>query len=231
MKKFYFLALAALVLSLAACGPKVIEKKFEKTNFATVTVEGSGKYGVKDVVSGREILPQSFDNIGYYYSGFFTAKDNTGVQLFDEAGKCVISAQEQISAKDGYFEFSTAKTSKGSGTKGIYLIKTGKTISGVFDTMEVDKAGNVVITATVGGEKLYGAYSPQSELIIPLEYPYFIFDGENYNVAKNKNPKFPMVDKKGKINWRQAEALVLDKEGKQVKKLTAAQAKKIFEAK
>ena len=63
MKKFYFLALAALVLSLAACGPKVIEKKFEKTNFATVTVEGSGKYGVKDVVSGREILPQSFDNI------------------------------------------------------------------------------------------------------------------------------------------------------------------------
>ena len=41
MKKFYFLALAALVLSLAACGPKVIEKKFEKTNFATVTVEGS----------------------------------------------------------------------------------------------------------------------------------------------------------------------------------------------
>ena len=65
-----------------------IEKKFEKTNFATVTVEGSGKYGVKDVVSGREILPQSFDNIGYYYSGFFTAKDNTAIRRRRECPEC-----------------------------------------------------------------------------------------------------------------------------------------------
>ena len=137
MKKFYFLALAALVLSLASCGPKVIEKKFEKTNFATVTVEGSGKYGVKDVVSGREILPQSFDNIGYYYSGFFTAKDNTGVQLFDKDGKCVIPAQEQISAKEGYFEFT-----KGD-TKGFYFIKEKSTVSGVYNKFEIDAAGNI----------------------------------------------------------------------------------------
>lgn len=220
-----------LIVCLSACGPKKITRQFDKTNFATVTIEGSGLYGAINSTTGEELLPQKFSAIGYYYSGYFSAQDDSGISLYDTLKNQVIPPKEQISAKDGYFEFSTAKTSKGSGTKGIYLIKTGKTISGVFDTMEVDKAGNVVITATVGGEKLYGAYSPQSELIIPLEYPYFIFDGENYNVAKNKNPKFPMVDKKGKINWRQAEAFVLDKEGKQVKKLTAAQAKKIFEAK
>ena len=43
MKKFYFLGLAAMVLSLAACGPKVFEMKFEKKNYATVMVEVSGK--------------------------------------------------------------------------------------------------------------------------------------------------------------------------------------------
>lgn len=231
MKKFYFLALTALVLCLSACGPKKVTRQFDKTNFATVTIEGSGLYGAVNCVTGEELLPQTFTAIGYYYSGFFTAQDASGISLYDTLKNQVIPPQEQITAQNGYFEFSAAKTSKGPGSKGIYFIKSGKTIAGVFDTMEVDKAGNVVITASVEGEKRYGVYSPDNKLIIPLVYPYFIFDGENYNVAKNKNPKLPMVDKKGKINWRQAEALVLDKEGKQVKKLTAVQAKKIFEAK
>lgn len=176
MKKFYFLALAALVLSLAACGPKVIEKKFEKTNFATVTVEGSGKYGVKDVVSGREILPQSFDNIGYYYSGFFTAKDNTGVQLFDEAGKCVIPAQEQISAKEGYFEFT-----KGD-TKGFYFIKEKSTVSGVYNKFEIDAAGNISFVK----DGKYGVLNKKGEIVIPGEYELILWDGKNYNAAKKQ---------------------------------------------
>lgn len=222
MKKFYFLALAALVLSLASCGPKVIEKKFEKTNFATVTVEGSGKYGVKDVVSGQEILPKSFDNIGYYYSGFFTAKDNTGVQLFDEAGKCVIPAQEQISAKEGYFEFT-----KGD-TKGFYFIKEKSTVSGVYNKFEIDAAGNISFVK----DGKYGVLNKRGEIVIPGEYELILWDGKNYNAAKNKNDKRPYFDAKTKrFNWYLAEAAVFDADGKLVKKLTAPQAKKIFEAK
>ena len=229
MKKIMcFAAFAVLVVCFSACGPKKITHQFNKTNFATVTVEGSGKYGAINSITGDEILPQKFTAIGYYYSGFFSAQDAFGVSLYDTLKNQVIPPQNQITAKNGYFEFST---SKDVGTKGIYFIKTGQTIAGAFDTMEVDKAGNVVITATVEGEKRYGVYSPDSKLIIPLVYPYFAFDGEKYFVAKNKNPKLPMVDKKGKINWRQAEALILDKEGNLVKKLTAVQAKKIFEAK
>lgn len=97
--------------------------------------------------------------------------------------------------------------------------------------MEVDQAGNVKVTATVGGEKCFGIYSPDNKPIIPLEYRYLIYDGENYNAAKDKNAKFPMVGKDGKINWRQADAVVFDKTGKQIKKLTAVQARKIFETK
>lgn len=217
MKKFYFLALAALVLSLAACGPKVIEKKFEKTNFATVTVEGSGKYGVKDVVSGREILPQSFDNIGYYYSGFFTAKDNTGVQLFDKDGKCVIPAQEQISAKEGYFEFT-----KGD-TKGFYFIKEKSTVSGVYNKFEIDAAGNISFVK----DGKYGVLNKKGEIVIPGEYELILWDGKNYNAAKNKNDKRPYFDARTKrFNWYLAEAAVFDADGKLVKKLTAPQAKK-----
>ena len=49
---------------------------------------------------------------------------------------------------------------------------------------------------------------------------------------KNKNDKRPYFDAKTKrFNWYLAEAAVFDADGKLVKKLTAPQAKKIFEAK
>lgn len=185
-------------------------------------MEGSGKYGVKDVVSGKEILPQSFDNIGYYYSGFFTAKDNTGVQLFDKDGKCVIPAQEQISAKEGYFEFT-----KGD-TKGFYFIKEKSTVSGVYNKFEIDAAGNISFVK----DGKYGVLNKKGEIVIPGEYELILWDGKNYNAAKNKNDKRPYFDARTKrFNWYLAEAAVFDADGKLVKKLTAPQAKKIFEAK
>ena len=230
MKKFYFLALVATVICfvLSSCGPKVQQARFENTNFASVTVEGSGQYGIKDLTTGQEILPQIYKSVGYYYSGFFTAQDDTGVQLFDVSGKCVIPAQAQINAKDGYFEFVGNKTSKGSGAKGIYVIKTGKTIINVYDALEGDGAGNFMFFA----KGLYGVLNPEGETIIPGEYNQLIWDGKNYNAIKDKNPKRPYFDEKTKkINWTRAEAFTFDKDGKQLKKLTTAQAKKIFEAK
>ena len=230
MKKFYFSALIAAVMSfgLTSCGPKVKEARFENTNFAKVTVEGSGQYGIKDLATGQEILPQIYKSVGYYYSGFFTAQDDTGIQLFDKTGKCVIPAQAEISAKDGYFEFVGNKTSKGPGAKGIYVIATGKTIINVYDALEGDGAGNFMFFA----KGLYGVLNSEGETIIPGEYNLLIWDGEQYNALKNKNPKRPYLDEKTKkINWSRAEAFTFGKDGKQLKKLTTAQAKKIFEAK
>ncbi len=79
---------------------------------------------------------------------------------------------------------------------------------------------------------LYGVLNPEGETIIPGEYNQLIWDGKNYNAIKDKNPKRPYFDEKTKkINWTRAEAFTFDKDGKQLKKLTTAQAKKIFEAK
>ena len=231
MKKILFFAvLTALITTLAACGPKKVTKQFAKTNFATVTIEGSGKYGAINCLTGEELIPQEYANIGYYYSGYFTAQNASGISLFDTLKNQILPPQEQITAKDGYFEFSTAKTSKGDGSKGIFFIKTGKIVSGGCDALEVDKAGNAVMIATVVGQKVFGVFSPENEVILPLEYLYLVYDGENYNAAKNKNEKNPIVDKNGKANWALADATVFDKTGKQIKKLTKAQAKKIFEA-
>ena len=230
MKKFYFLAFVATVICfcLTSCGPKVKEARFENTNFASVTVESSGLYGIKDLTTGQEILPQIYKSVGYYYSGFFTAQDDTGVQLFDETGKCVIPAQAQINAKDGYFEFVGNKTSKGPGGKGIYVITTGKTIINVYDALEPDKAGNFMFF----DKGLYGVINSKGETIIPGEYNQLFWDGEQYNALKDKDPKRHYRDEKTqKIIWTRAEAFTFDKDGKLIKKLTTAQAKKIFETK
>ena len=222
MKKFSFFAvLTAMVMCLCSCGPKEITSQFAKTNYATVTLEGSGKYGVKDVVSNQEIIPQVYSSIGYYYSGYFLAQDASGVRLIDTTGKEVIPLQDKIAAKENYFEFSKGKST------GFYFIKTQTAVSGDYDTLEVDKAGNVLFLKN----GLAGIMNTKGTVIIPGEYSYLVFDGENYNAAKNKNDKRPIVGKNGKANWSLADAQVFDKNGKAVKKLTAAQAKKVFEKK
>lgn len=222
MKKFSFFAvLTAMVMCLCSCGPKEITSQFAKTNYATVTLEGSGKYGVKDVVSNQEIIPQVYSSIGYYYSGYFLAQDASGVRLIDTTGKEVIPLQDKIAAKENYFEFSKGKST------GFYFIKTQTAVSGDYDTLEVDKAGNVLFLKN----GLAGIMNTKGTVIIPGEYSYLVFDGENYDAAKNKNDKRPIVGKNGKANWSLADAQVFDKNGKAVKKLTAAQAKKVFEKK
>ena len=144
------------------------------------------------------------------------------VQLFDKDGKCVIPAQEQISAKEGYFEFT-----KGD-TKGFYFIKEKSTVSGVYNKFEIDAAGNISFVK----DGKYGVLNKKGEIVIPGEYELILWDGKNYNAAKNKNDKRPYFDAKTKrFNWYLAEAAVFDADGKLVKKLTAPQAKKIFEAK
>lgn len=230
MKKIYFFAVfTAMIAVLTACGPSVQKRAFDKTPYGTITVEGSGKIGAINLETGAEILPQIYSNIGYYYSGYFVAQNAEGTALFDTDGKQVIAAVDQIAAKDDYFTFSK-ESAKGKHI-GIYFTKTGKTVSGAYKALEVDKAGNVTATTTVGTETLYGVINTSNEVIIPLEYRFLTYDGENYNVAKDKNAKKPMIDAKGQPNWNLADAKVLGKDGKQVKKLTAAQAKKIFTAK
>ena len=229
MKKFDFWVImtAVFCLGLVSCGPKIKESPFEKTNYASVTVEGSGKYGVKNTATDYEILPQIYDAVGYYYSGFFWAQDSTGVQLFDVNGKCIIPAQTQINAKDGYFEF-VGHNASGGVSKGVYFIETEKIVCGVFDALNVDQAGNVIFFQN--GH--YGVINPEGTTIIPGEYKQLFWDGENYNAIKDKNAKRPYFDEKTKkINWSRAEACTFDENGKLVKKLTASQAKKIFETK
>lgn len=234
MKKFYFLAVSALVFILAACGPKVIEKKFANTNFATFTTEGTGKYGAKNCLTGDILIPAEYSNIGYYYSGYFTAQDANGICLYDTLKNKVIPASNEINAHEGYFDFATDKSSKGEGSKGIYFIKEKTTVSGCYEALQIDEAGNVIATATVGETKVCGVLSPKNSIIIPCEYNLLILEADKYYAAKDKNPKRPFItNKDGKIsvNWVLAEASVFDKDGKLIKKLTAAQAKKIFEAK
>lgn len=228
MKKFYFLAVTALVFILTSCGPKVIENKFPKSNFATFTTEGTGKYGAKNYLTGDILIPAEYSNIGYYYSGFFTAQDASGICLYDTLKNIVIPASIEINAHEGYFDFATAKSSKGDGSKGIYFIKEKTTVSGVYNKLELDPAGNV--SFVLNGK--YGVLNKKGETVIPCEYLLILWDGKNYNAAKNKNDKRPYFDAKTqRFNWYLAEAIVFDAQGKLVKKLTAPQAKKIFEAK
>lgn len=223
MKKFYFLALSALLLC-SACGPdkKLMQAQFENSNYAKVRIEGSDKYGVKDVTTGQEILPQNYEAIDYYATGYFMVRDSSGVQLFDESGANIIPAQEQINAKTGHFEFSNEKV------KGLYFINSNFTISGEYDKLCVDAAGNVLFTK----DGLSGIMNTKGETLIPGEYKLLIWDGKNYNAAKDKDTKKPYFDEKTQtFNWSRAEASTFDKGGKRLKKLSAAQAKKIFEVK
>ena len=86
------------------------------------------------------------------------------VQLFDKDGKCVIPAQEQISAKEGYFEFT-----KGD-TKGFYFIKEKSTVSGVYNKFEIDAAGNISfvknkLLSLIEGNDMYVVPSSGSNLL------------------------------------------------------------------
>ena len=222
MKNFAFLAvLSAVVMFLSSCGPKEVKQRFVDTNYATVTLEGTNCYGVINLINDQEIIPQRYSSINYYVSGYFLAEDSSGVQLFDTDGQLIIPSQDRIKNKGDYFEFQ-----RGS-KKGFYFIKTQTKISGDYETLEVDQAGNILVMQN--GKA--GILNRQGKVVIPGEYTYLIYDGINYNVAKNKNDKRPIVGKNGKANWSLAEAYVFDKEGKQIKKLTSAQAKKIFEGK
>lgn len=222
MKNFAFLAvLSAVVMFLSSCGPKEVKQRFVDTNYATVTLEGTNCYGVVNLINDQEIIPQRYSSINYYVSGYFLAEDSSGVQLFDTDGQLIIPSQDQIKNKGDYFEFQ-----RGS-KKGFYFIKTQTKISGDYETLEVDQAGNILVMQN--GKA--GILNRQGKVVIPGEYTYLIYDGSHYNVAKNKNDKRPIVGKNGKANWSLAEAYVFDKEGKQIKKLTSAQAKKIFEGK
>ena len=222
MKNFAFLAvLSAVVMFLSSCGPKEVKQRFVDTNYATVTLEGTNCYGVVNLINDQEIIPQRYSSINYYVSGYFLAEDSSGVQLFDTDGQLIIPTQDRIKNKGDYFEFQ-----RGS-KKGFYFIKTQTKISGEYETLEVDQAGNILFMQN--GKA--GILNRQGKVVIPGEYPYLIYDGSHYNVAKNKNDKRPIVGKNGKANWSLAEAYVFDKEGKQIKKLTSAQAKKIFEGK
>lgn len=222
MKNFAFLAvLSAVVMFLSSCGPKEVKQRFVDTNYATVTLEGTNCYGVVNLINDQEIIPQRYSSINYYVSGYFLAEDSSGVQLFDTDGQLIIPSQDQIKNKGDYFEFQ-----RGS-KKGFYFIKTQTKISGDYETLEVDQAGNILFMQ----DGKAGILNRQGKVVIPGEYSYLIYDGTHYNVAKNKNDKRPIVGKNGKANWSLAEAYVFDKEGKQIKKLTSAQAKKIFEGK
>ena len=222
MKNFAFLAvLSAVVMFLSSCGPKEVKQRFVDTNYATVTLEGTNCYGVVNLINDQEIIPQRYSSINYYVSGYFLAEDSSGVQLFDTDGQLIIPTQDRIKNKGDYFEFQ-----RGS-KKGFYFIKTQTKISGDYETLEVDHAGNILFMQ----DGKAGILNRQGKVVIPGEYPYLIYDGTHYNVAKNKNDKHPIVGKNGKANWSLAEAYVFDKEGKQIKKLTSAQAKKIFEGK
>ena len=222
MKNFAFLAvLSAVVMFLSSCGPKEVKQRFVDTNYATVTLEGTNCYGVINLINDKEIIPQRYSSINYYVSGYFLAEDSSGVQLFDTDGQLIIPSQDQIKNKGDYFEFQ-----RGS-KKGFYFIKTQTKISGDYETLEVDQAGNILFMQ----DGKAGILNRQGKVVIPGEYSYLIYDGTHYNVAKNKNDKRPIVGKNGKANWSLAEAYVFDKEGKQIKKLTSAQAKKIFEGK
>ena len=222
MKNFAFLAvLSAVVMFLSSCGPKEVKQRFVDTNYATVTLEGTNCYGVVNLINDQEIIPQRYSSINYYVSGYFLAEDSSGVQLFDTDGQLIIPSQDQIKNKGDYFEFQ-----RGS-KKGFYFIKTQTKISGEYETLEVDQAGNILFMQ----DGKAGILNQQGKVVIAGEYPYLIYDGSHYNAAKNKNDKRPIVGKNGKANWSLAEAYVFDKEGKQIKKLTSAQAKKIFEGK
>ena len=222
MKNFAFLAvLSAVVMFLSSCGPKEVKQRFVDTNYATVTLEGTNCYGVINLINDQEIIPQRYSSINYYVSGYFLAEDSSGVQLFDTDGQLIIPTQDRIKNKGDYFEFQ-----RGS-KKGFYFIKTQTKISGDYETLEVDQAGNILFMQ----DGKAGILNRQGKVVIPGEYSYLIYDGTHYNVAKNKNDKRPIVGKNGKANWSLAEAYVFDKEGKQIKKLTSAQAKKIFEGK
>lgn len=222
MKNFAFLAvLSAVVMFLSSCGPKEVKQRFVDTNYATVTLEGTNCYGVINLINDKEIIPQRYSSINYYVSGYFLAEDSSGVQLFDTDGQLIIPSQDQIKNKGDYFEFQ-----RGS-KKGFYFIKTQTKISGDYETLEVDQAGNILFMQ----DGKAGILNRQGKVVIPGEYSYLIYDGTHYNVAKNKNDKRPIVGKNGKANWSLAEAYVFDKEGKQIRKLTSAQAKKIFEGK
>lgn len=222
MKNFAFLAVfTAAVLFLSSCGPKEVKQRFVDTNYATVTLEGTNCYGVVNLINDQEIIPQRYSSINYYVSGYFLAEDSSGVQLFDTDGQLIIPSQDRIKNKGDYFEFQ-----RGS-KKGFYFIKTQTKISGDYETLEVDQAGNILVMQN--GKA--GILNRQGKVVIAGEYPYLIYDGSHYNVAKNKNDKRPIVGKNGKANWSLAEAYVFDKEGKQIRKLTSAQAKKIFEGK
>lgn len=222
MKNFAFLAVfTAAVLFLSCCGPKEVKQRFVDTNYATVTLEGTNCYGVVNLINDQEIIPQRYSSINYYVSGYFLAEDSSGVQLFDTDGQLIIPSQDRIKNKGDYFEFQ-----RGS-KKGFYFIKTQTKISGDYETLEVDQAGNILFMQ----DGKAGILNQQGKVVIAGEYTYLIYDGINYNVAKNKTDKHPIVGKNGKANWSLAEAYVFDKEGKQIKKLTSAQAKKIFEGK
>lgn len=222
MKNFAFLAvLSAVVMFLSSCGPKEVKQRFVDTNYATVTLEGTNCYGVVNLINDQEIIPQRYSSINYYVSGYFLAEDSSGVQLFDTDGQLIIPSQDRIKNKGDYFEFQ-----RGS-KKGFYFIKTQTKISGDYETLEVDQAGNILFMQ----DGKAGILNRQGKVVIPGEYSYLIYDGTHYNVAKNKNDKRPIVGKNGKANWSLAEAYVFDKEGKQIKKLTSVQAKKIFEGK
>lgn len=224
MKKFYFLAIAAAVTMFSSCSktPKVIEEPLANPDYTSVTVEGSGKYGVINSTTKKEVLPQIFDHIDYLDNGYFLTSDSVGFLLFNTNGNALIPAQDKITTGDGYFELSAGNV------KGFYFTEEKSTVTGEYEQISLDPAGNVLFLKN--GK--YGVLNRKGETIIPGEYNQILWDGKNYNVVKNKNDKRPYFNEKTKkYNWNLAEAAALDQTGKRVKKLTAKQAKKVFEAK
>jgi len=224
MKKSSFLAIVAMVAVFTSCDKKAkeIEQVLDNPAYTSVTVEGSGKYGIIDSKTKAEILPQMFDAIDYLESGYFLTHDSIGLLLYDTAGTALIPAQNSITEKDGYFELISGDL------KGFYFPEEKSVVTGNYEQLTLDGAGNICFLQN--GK--YGVLNKKGETVIPCEYNVILWDGKNYNVAKNKNDKRPYVNAKtGKCNWARAAASVLDKDGKVIKKLPSWQAKKIFEAK
>ena len=179
MKKFYLVALAAIVTMLASCDkkPKVIEEVLANPDYTSVTVEGSGKYGIINSATKAEVLPQMFNNIDYLDSGYFLTQDSVGYMLFNSAGLALIPSQDEIIARDGYFELSAGDI------KGYYFLEEGSTVTGSYEQLELDPAGNIIFLQN--GK--YGILNRKGETVIPGEYDQILWDGQNYNVVKNKN--------------------------------------------
>ena len=115
MKKFYFLAIAAAVTMFSSCSktPKVIEEPLANPDYTSVTVEGSGKYGVINSTTKKEVLPQIFDHIDYLDNGYFLTNDSVGFLLFNTNGNALIPAQDKITTVTDTSNYPPA-TSKAS---------------------------------------------------------------------------------------------------------------------